>query len=60
MIPLRFFNLSRGFLTQKVRIVGLSHTILSSKKSLMVYWSSCGRDQTVCLEDRLVADVFGL
>ena len=30
------------------------------KKSLMMYWSSCGSDQAVCLEELLVANVFGL
>ena len=25
----------------------------------MVFWSSCGSDQAVCLEELLVADVIG-
>ena len=29
------------------------------KNRLMVYWSSCGSDQAVCLEDPLVKDVLG-
>ena len=30
------------------------------KKTVMVFWSSYGRDQASCLEDLGVADVFGL
>ena len=30
------------------------------KKSLIVYWSSCGSDQAVCLEELLETDAFGL
>ena len=32
----------------------------TAKKSLVVYWSSCGSDQAVCPEELLVADSFGL
>ena len=28
------------------------------KKSLTVFWGSCGSDQAVCLEELLMADVF--
>ena len=61
-----YHNLPRGgayslmSLAREIWESGCRPHFTIERKDVRVIWSSCGVDQAVCLEDGLVADVFGL